>query len=184
MSRFSGKYDLADELFMTATHVNKDNPNIIESDELESFIKFKEQTKGVIYQSFLLELNKYNIDREIKRNPLLKKIEKNKKTIYEYIGTEYKSLKSLNKNGYLAKREIHFDNFIDIIPYLSYIVSISIYDEGKRYICITNESLPDIFEKNCRKFGSEYDDIHNYRKTLQKYYYEIIQKYGDKVLDE
>lgn len=192
MSRFSGKSDLADTIFMQKMYpIYPGNPNSpLTSDEMECFNIFKEKTGGRIHQHFSLELSESNIDFEIKNvnNPnILSKREvpwgdgkehRTKKYVYIYWGKEYNSIKELNKKGYYATKSIGFNTLLDIIPYYPYIVSfMSGGEDGKLFIVISGQSYVDHQEEEARKYGYDTEMTNYYRTALQEHYVEVVNNY-------
>lgn len=195
MSRFSGKSDLADTIFMQKMYpIDSNNPHSpLISDEMECFNIFKEKTKGVIHQHFKLELNEMNIDKEIEivNNPrMLSKKEipwedgkehRTKKYVYIYWDKEYNSLKELNKKGYYSTKKIKFDTLLDIIPYYPYLVSFMSSDDETMFVVISVESYVEHSYEEFRKFGSEPSMYDFYRKELQNHYIEVVNTYFKEV---
>lgn len=119
MSKFSGKCDLYDHISTLKTYPDPENSNRSISNFDECFKIFKERTNGIIYKYAKVELTKYNVDKFIAIDKLLsKKVDEKGKTIYIYWNKEYKTLKALNKKGYIATMPIYFNSLYDIAEYL------------------------------------------------------------------
>lgn len=151
MSKYTGKCDLYDHVFMIGCRGTTDDMS-----ELEKFEIFKKRTGGVIYTHFPLELTKFNIDNEIKlvNNPDV--LSRNEDGTYTYYLTKYKNLKQLNKHKYYAVKEIHFDDILDLFPYLTHIISMMGSDENSEHIYITYQDYNTMREEESRLFGHEY----------------------------
>ena len=173
MSKFSGKCDLCDHVYMG------------EGSEDELFEKFKKRTGGKLYQKFVLRLTPYNIDYEVAHNNFLEKVEENGKTKYRYFSKVFPTLKSLNKHGYWATRTIYFDRKIDLIPYYPYIIAMSYYSDEKAIIFIANESFIDQEEKLLREYKSigdreESPMVNYYRRALADEYIKVVKEMLEK----
>lgn len=128
MSRFSGKCDLYDHVFMKE-----------ESDE--EFNKFLKKTKGKIYRKIPLKLTRGNIKGELARDP--KRFYKNKDGGYTYNGIFYKTLKELNK-VYHVLQEITIKDKIDLVKYYPYIISFMYASTEREFIVISEMSYPEM----------------------------------------
>ena len=167
----AGKCDLYDHVYMIGS---RDTTKYMTKQEM--FDVFKQRTNGTIYQSIRVPVTKFNIDLLLENNKFLKKTENN---TYEYFGTEYKTLKQLNKVGVFYKREIHFDTMLDLVPYLPYIISIMTSDENGEYIEIGEHSYIDQQYLENLKYG--YDSSKTWKfnmKRLQEEYIETIKNMG------
>lgn len=192
MSSYTGKWDLFDHIITLGT---KDKPkynNKLEY-ELYCFNLFKQRTGGVIYQKFKLELNPFNIDKEIlDRNNdfILSKTERkiykpDKRTksgqrvvteyTYTYLGEDYSSLEELNNRGYYALKRIHFSSIFDIIPYYSFIISVLSSDEFSETIYISNVDYNDKTYFSFRESGIDTDSIENRKNNLITHFVEMAR---------
>lgn len=172
MSSYSGKCDFYDEIFAFGDGTDK-----------EKFEKFLKETKGVVYQSFLMELTERNIEAEIKRRnqPLVLSRElirekKDKfgndksKYSYTYYGHKYHSLAAINKIGYYALKEIRINDIVDAVPYFPYICGVVAHDkeEGNLYIQLSQESHIETREREARNCGMDYSCGDYYREKLKE----------------
>ena len=182
MSRFCGKFDLYDTIYMTSGEETDD----------DLFEKFKKRTGGKLYQNFKLKLTDYNIDKEIesKNNPKLlskiehvkevddKRVKSGKRTVksytYIYFGKEYKSLAEINRQGYYATRTINFEDKLDLVPYYAYIVGVHASDPESETVVIGNESYVDQVERSFRENGLDTNGLDYYRKALKKEYIRVV----------
>lgn len=177
MSKFSGKCDLYDHVFMIGCKGTAD-----EMSELEKFEIFKQRTSGLLHQSRKLYLEKWNVDYEIeyRNNPaILRKEKVNGRTKYFYYGKAYSSLKALNKVGYYTDFLIYFDTILDLVPYYPYIIAICASDQEGEYIEITKHShVEDELMEPWRKIKYGKDSIHSYYKEqLNKELIRIVKEY-------
>lgn len=191
MSKYSGKYDLCDHIFMQKMYpVYPGNPNSsLTSDEMECFLIFKQRTGGKIYQHIPLELNEFNIDHEIEvvNNPAhLSKREvpwedgkkhKTKKYIYTYWGKDYKTLRGINKRQYYSIKEIRFETLLDIIPYYPHIISMSSSSSESEHVVISSDSFVERQYEGGRAFGHESLMYDYYKRELQNHYIEVVREY-------
>ena len=193
MSSFSGKCDLYDTMSMCALHPSKDNHNVLVSDDLEAFEVFKKETDGVIYQPVKIELNDYNAEMECKRNKSFlsreehieevpdKRCKSGKKIhkyyTYRYFGREM-TLEQINKQGYWTKKEIHFDDILDLVPYFPYIIGVMAVDNEnhKRYVEISDHSYVDEKENDLLQSGIKSETAKYYRQRLKEKYKELVRR--------
>ena len=165
---------------------------VLYSDELECFEIFKENTGGVIHQHKLVKVTESNQDFVAKQckyftfdtipNPDPSSKKKPKYT-YKYFGTEYPTLKALNKHGVYITIDIHFDTLLDIIPYYPYIVCMGAYSNGREEIIISAES--EVISR--RDESLEYGHLNGWEsdtKRLQQHYLEVCKNYYLYKLDE
>lgn len=175
MSKFSGRCDLYDHIYMIGCRGTDNNTS-----EKERFEIFKKRTGGLLHQRVLFNLDKYNIDKEIEiinNEKILCKKKVNNRYRYYYFGEEYKTLKALNKRGYYCTIDLPFDTMLDLVKYYGYIISSMASDEDSEYIYITNESEIDekrkhqyFRENNQNKFYGEYELNEEYIRLVKKYY--------------
>ena len=172
MSKYTGKCDLYDHVFMIGYHGTTD-----EMTELEKFEIFKKRTGGVIYTYFPLELTKLNIDNEIKmvNNPDI--LSKNEDGSYTYFFTKYKKLNQINKRGYYAIKEIHFDDILDLFPYFTHIISSMGSDENTETIYITYQDYNSMKEEEARLLGYERFGTSFMKKYIKEDLIRIIKEY-------
>lgn len=171
MSRLTGKCDLYDHIFMIGSKGTMKDMSMVEKFEV-----FKKRTGGVIYTKFPLELNSVNINNEIElvNNPDI--LSRNADGTYTYYYTNYKTLKQLNKHGYYATKEIHFDDILDIFPYLTHIISMSSSDPYRETVYITYEDYNTQKEEEFRLFGSNYNtDL--FKKSVKEELIKIVKEY-------
>lgn len=201
MSQFSGKCDFYDHFSSHAMHPRPNNPMVLESNDIEAFEIFKKKTGGVIYRNVRIDLTKYNIEYELKTNPLLERkteeikyIAEDKKSQnsdnqkrektkvidhYFYCGREM-TLKQINKLGYTKKVEIHFDTIYDLIPYFPHLVSSCFSSRDKEIVTITEYSFADEEEKEMYKYGIKNTLGDHYRKELAKYWIKTVKSEEEK----
>lgn len=175
MSRFSNRSDLYDHIYMIGCKGTDCNTS-----EKEKFETFKKRTNGLLHQRVLFNLDKYNIDREIKiinDERILCKKKVNNKWRYYYFGREYKTLDSLNKRGYYCTIDIPFDTMLDLVKYYGYTISSMGSDVNSECIYISNESEIDerrksqyFRENNQNKFYGEKELIDEYIRLVKEYY--------------
>ncbi len=188
MSRFSGKCDLYDNLFL-GRHSTED--------ELENFKIFKERTDGTLYQWIKIHLTKWNIDTEIaiRNNPHILSKTEHKEVVkdrrcksgfrevtyytYNYYGTEYKSLEEINQRGYTSIRKIYFNDILDLIPYYPYIIVTMSCDNtiNKDTVFIDSEPYYERHYKELRQSGLDTRYIDRYKELLKEHYLQCYEKY-------
>ena len=208
MSVFSGKCDLFDHMSGLGGWFNedgkpvefgdKDTPRYF-SDEYKDFLEFKRRTNGTLHQHKKIEVTNDNLkfikehckefdytkyairveDKRVKEGHKYKHI-----CTYEYWGTEYTSLKELNKKGVYITIDIHFDTILDLIPYYPYIVSASFTstnDDGTKsaYVVISKEPFP-IRERDEFLQNGWNNCWESYARRLQEHYIEVVLKYFNK----
>lgn len=150
MSEFSPRCDLADHIFSIGCKGTTD-----EMSDNEKFEIFKKRTNGVIHMSLPYKLTDFNIEEEVERvnNPKILSFKEETKMIsdkrckngyrqkkirtYFYYGSEYKSLKDIS---YYAKIDIHFDDILDLVPFLGCVISLLASDTNDEYVCIAPKS--------------------------------------------
>lgn len=210
MSRFSGKCDLADHVMMEVMRNAKGElydftrDSVGYSDPYECFLKFKEATGGVIYQSVVIpEVNRFNADfvakkvndfniiehsEEVpdKRAKTGKRVKKYR--TYEYFGKPI-TLKELNKKTHLCyRKKIHFNTLLELIPYFPYIISMCSASEGKEIIYISNRPYYEEEEERAAYFGHEPTMREYYRKALVEFMATCTLKYynpeGHEIVEE
>lgn len=178
MSKFSGKCDLYDHVYMIGNSGDKT--------ELELFNEFKEATNGVLYQHIKVPIDKNNFDNLVEsekatygdKYDLKYCLGKDNEGNYYYYGKKFRSIKTLAKNfDYYMRKEIHFEKFIDLIKYYPYLISMSSSykdDDGKRHstIYITNDSYIDIHENEMLVWS-----LHSKHKIYDYYRNELINEY-------
>lgn len=193
MSFCSGKCDLYDTMSMCALHSSEKNSNTLVSDDLEAFEVFKKETGGVIYQPVKIELNDYNAKMECERNKSFlsreehieevpdKRCKSGKKIkkyyTYKYFDKEM-TLAQINQMGYWTKKEIHFDDILDLVPYFPYIISVMFGDSAnkKRYVEISSRSYVDEMEEELIQSGIKSNMATHYRKALKEKYIELVHR--------
>lgn len=193
MSRFSGVCDLFDHIMMEKTY---DKGRYLVSDELECFNIFKEKTKGVIHQHKEVEVSEYNQKfveehceffeviphTKIVEDKRLKNKQKEVTTYtYKYYGTEYKTLKELNKHGVYIVIDIPFDTLLDIIPYYPYVVTFCTSNNNEEVVYISEKS--EVERNSCYTYGWG-GSWRYYDKELQKHYLEVCKDYFLYKIDE
>lgn len=189
MSVFSGKCDLFDHISFEKMY---NNGSYKVSDELECFEIFKKRTGGKIYQHYLVKVTELNQDKvkdyckdfdftKIETKVPDKRMKEGFKIItsytYTYYGTEYKSLKELNKHGVYIEQEITFNTLLDIIPYYSYVIAFSASDENSEHVVIANESYPMSEFNDGLKYGTFFRFPNWENQRLQEHYIEVCKKY-------
>ena len=177
MSRYSGRCDLYDHVFMIGCRGTDDSMS-----EIEKFNIFKQRTGGILHQSRTLVLEKWNVDYEIEyiNNPaILRKENIKNRWYYFYYGKKFASLKALNKYGYCTDFKIHFDSIIDLVPYYPFIISVMACDDKGEYVCITNYSEVDYeLMQPWRKIKYANDSVQNYYKDeLRKELIRVAKQY-------
>lgn len=193
MSFCSGKCDLYDTMSMCALHPSEKNSNTLVSDDLEAFEVFKKETGGVIYQPVKIELNDYNAEMECERNKSFlsreehieevpDKRSKSGKRIKKYYTYKYfdkeMTLAQINQMGYWTKKEIHFDDILDLVPYFPYIIGVMFGDSAtkKRYVEISSRSYVDEMEEELIQSGIKSNMATHYRKALKEKYIELVHR--------
>lgn len=177
MSKFSGKCDLYDHVFMIGSR-----DTTADMSELEKFEVFKQRTEGKIYQSRKLTLEKWNIDYEIQYidNPnILRKEKENGRWKYYYYGKKFASLTALNKYGYYTLFTIKIDTLLDLIPYYPYVISILVCSDSSDYIqiCSTSQVDSELMEpwRKVKYDGDSY--FYHYRDALRDELIRVAKEY-------
>lgn len=180
MSFVSGKCDIYDLIY---SHCRSNNWE----DKKKAFDIFKEETGGKLYQNITIELNPWNLDKEIEyiNRPefLSKEVEviqvpdkrcksgfKTKEKVFvKYLG----ELIPLEKKPKVCVRKvIYFEDMIDLVPYYPYIVSsYGRYEKDGKLVCrvtISKESYLDDRYLERRKLGGDISYLEHYRKNLKE----------------
>lgn len=180
MSFVSGKCDIYDLIYASCRNNDWEMKK-------KAFEIFKEETGGKLYQNLIVELNPWNLDKEIEyiNRPefLSKEIEviqvpdkrcksgfKTKEKVFvKYLG---KLIPLEKKPKVCVHKVIYFEDMIDLVPYYPYIVSSygrSVKD-GK-IVCsvtISKESYLDSRYLDTRKLGGDISYLEHYRKNLKE----------------
>lgn len=174
MSKFSGRCDLYDHIYMIGCKGTDNNTS-----EQEKFEVFKRRTDGMLHQRIRFELDRFNIDTEIEivnNESILSKKKVNKKWRYYYLGEEYKSLKALNKRGYYCTVDIGFKTMLDLVKYYGCIISSMVSTEDSEYIYIQTE--PEVDEKRRHQWFRKNKMIRFYSEdALTEEYIRLVKKY-------
>ena len=182
MSRYSGRCDLYDHIYMIGQN---DKTSM-----RECFDEFKKATKGQIYQYYPFKLTRWNIEREADLNPALvinrstKRIPDKRTKLgyrevnadtYTYWFKEYKSIDELNKHGYCGIRIIKFDDMLDLIPYYDYVIASCACSPDSQIVYLASESENTERERSWRENGFETDDLlDDRRKAFKEAYIKLI----------
>lgn len=180
MSRFSGKCDIYDLIYSSCRSNDWEMKKT-------AFEIFKEETGGKLYQNLTVELNAWNLDKEIEyiNRPeyLSKEVEviqvpdkrcksgfKTKEKVFvKYLG-ELIPLES--KPKICVYKVIYFEDMIDLVPYYPYIVSsYGRYVKNGKIVCrvtISKESYLDNKYLDNRKLGGDISYLEQYRKNLKE----------------
>ena len=159
MSLLTGKADLYDHVFMIGTRGTTDAMTL-----QEKFNLFKERTHGVLHQSVKVMLTKYNINYFLERDK-----EKLQKVAdgYVYFGKLYKTLASLNKQGFYTFREIRFNDMLELFPYLGHIITTMASTGDGEFIFISEHDYNVERELECLQAGLDYE-VSQYTKDAYK----------------
>jgi len=160
---------------------------------MRDFIAFKKRTGGVLHQHKAIKVTPWNYEdverltegkfKAIPHTKVVpdkrKKSGKREETYYTYLywGTEYNSLKELNKHKVYITIDIHFDTLLDIIPYYPYIVSAACCNDGKESVFISSKSFVDEERDRHLEYGNYSDYWQSYKKDLQEHYKEVVLRY-------
>ena len=201
MSIYSGKCDLYDHIAGLGGWYNRDGKpvsfndpdvHVFYSDEYRDFLEFKKRTNGTMYQHKKVVVTEWNQDeiakkldnfkviehKEVVVDKRVKTGEKEKVTYtYKYYGREYKSLKELNKHGVYVTMEIHFETLLDLIPYYPYLVSMSMSNDGRETVVLSQESFVDSERDEHYEHGYFSEFWEYYKKSLQDHYRDIVLTY-------
>lgn len=158
MSKFTGKCDLYDHIYMIGSKGTDDSMT-----DLERFEVFKQRTGGKIYQTIPVELTKFNIEYFLANDEQLVKTSDG----YQYWGKTFKTLKQLNKHGYWTKRTIEFETMLDILPYVGNIISLLLSNEGHETVFISRKSYPEMRYDESLEYGHPRDCSLEFRRSLQ-----------------
>ena len=195
MSSLTGKCDLFDHLSMEALH-DVPNSNIRVSDIMECFKIFHKNTGGVIYQHKKVKVTPYNQDLVAQKcdnfeiithteeipDRRTKTGTKTKTTYtYKFWGKEYTSLSELNKHTVWIKTEIRFNNLLELIPWLPYIIAEGAYTIDKEVIYIGKHNYAERHYEEMLNYGYDSELIHDYRARLAKLYWEVSIRYYNPV---
>lgn len=211
MSRYSGRFDLADHISGLSGWSDK-NGNKVDNtysgprygNEWEDFLVFKKQTNGVLHQHKKVVVSEWNQEQiknlcsqfdftehtKIIKDKRLKSGEREEKYFtYTYYGKEYSSLKELNKKGVYITIDIKFDTLLDLIPYYPYIISVACHNEEGAYIVIGDRPQYLRERDNSLSSGGRVSNYwQSYAKKLQDHYREIVLNYynpeGREVIEE
>ena len=152
-----------------------------------AFEIFKEETEGKLYQNITVELNPWNLDKEIKyiNRPefLSKEVEviqvpdkrcksgfKTKEKVFvKYLG---KLIPLENKPKVCVHKVIYFEDMIDLVPYYPYIVSsYARYEKDGKLVCsvtISQNSYLDYSYLEKREVGGDISYLEHYKKNLKE----------------
>lgn len=168
MSMLTGKCDLYDHVYMIGTRGTNDEMSM-----KEKFNIFHKRTGGKLYQSIKIELNKRNIEFYLEKDKnKLKKTEEG----YEYMGDTYKNLSQINKRGFYTDRVIEFDDMLELLPYLGYIIASAVSDSEKEIIYISKNEYNVERELEAMKLG--------YERSFPKYHKEAYKDLVKEILGE
>ena len=153
----------------------------------KAFEIFKEETGGKLYQNLTVELNAWNLDKEIEyiNRPeyLSKEVEviqvpdkrcksgfKTKEKVFvKYLG---KLIPLEKKPKVCVHKVIYFEDMIDLVPYYPYIVSsYGRYVKDGEIVCsvtISKESYLESSYLDTRKLGGDISYLEHYRKRLKE----------------
>lgn len=198
MSHFSGESDFYDTLCGIKMY---DKGNYYASDEFECFEIFKQQTGGIIYQTYPVKVSSYNLTfvanhcdhfsytktTKIVRDKRYATGEKEiTEYTYTYFDKTYTNLKDLNKQNVFVTIGIHFDTIFDLVPYYGHNVVAMTFskDTNKRVVVISNDSIPSTLFRNELMHGlcAPYPDY--FIKNLTSHYLDLAQKYYFKDLEK
>ena len=164
MSRLTGKCDLYDHIF---TIGSKGTTN--EMSMKEKFDIFHKRTNGEISQHVKVDLNKHNIDFFLEREKAkIQKVDKG----YNYYGRFYKTLDQINREGFYTSRKIYFDDMLELLPYLGYIIACGAFSGDKEYITLSQHEYNVQRELEALKNGYEF----NFPKYHKKAYKNLIKE--------
>lgn len=180
MSFVSGKYDIYDLIYSHCRYNDWE-------DKKKAFEIFKEETGGKLYQNITVELNSWNLDKEIEyiNRPefLSKEVEviqvpdkrcksgfKTKEKVFvKYLG---ELIPLENKPKICVHKIIYFEDMIDLVPYYPYIVSsYGRCEKDGKFICNVNISKESYLESrylDTRKLGGDVSYLEHYRKKLKE----------------
>lgn len=191
MSCLSGKSDLYDTVCL-CDPTPDEGEGCVGYDLYRGFDEFYRKTGGFIHQKIKIEVDDYDIQSEIARG--VKTLERWVKTVerddkrtksgkrmvgiphYKYYGKEC-SLSDINHMGYYITRDIQFDNLIELLPFLPYIVGVLASDPDGMYVEIGEESYSEHYAKKLVCFGNNSLLDHYYRKELADLYKEVCKHY-------
>ena len=184
MSRFTGRCDLYDHIYMIGQNGKTKE---------ECFEEFKAATGGKMTQIIKIKLTPWNVEKEAAKNGFLKintitKEVPDKRTkagtrtvvshTYEYLGKTYNSLEDLNKKQqYYGRKVIEFNDMLDLIPYYGYcIASVACSkDPISQTVCLAAESEIDERERSWMEGGFDTQDMLNdFRDQIRQEYIDII----------
>ncbi len=182
MSRYSSKCDLFDFMMMS------------DGDELKAFEIFKKETGGVLHQHRKVTVTELNRDWVAKHSQLTWREEefvktlKNGKTrkaintVYRYWGSEYPTLKKLNKKGVYVTIDIPFETILDLIPYYPYAIAACSHGDGKSLIVLADKPEPDSrFDAQLsRGYCDEPRFPSYYKGELQAHYIDVVNRLSGK----
>ena len=191
MSRLSGKSDLYDTVcFCDPTP--EEGKGYRNYDLYRGFEVFKQKTGGMIHQKIRIQVDDYDIQREIERGTKTlvrwvetverddKRTKSGKRIIeiphYKYYGKEC-SLSEINRIGYYATRDIKFDDLLELLPFLPYIVGVMASDPDGMYIEIGQESYSEQHAKESVRYENSSFLDQYYRKELADLYREVCKHY-------
>lgn len=203
MSRYSGKFDLADHLSGLGGWFDQDGKPVkfgeasrYYSDEMLDFIEFKRQTGGVIHQHKKVTVSEWN-QEDVKNHCPGFNFTKHTRKIpdkrcrsgfreetyytYTYYGKKYGSLKELNKKNVYITIDIHFNTLLDLIPYYPYIVSACSYDsDSNPESCVFISEKPYPIEQRderLRTGGLIDNSFQHYQRDLIEHFRDVVLEY-------
>lgn len=186
MSSFTGTYDLFDTIMMRGEHDlqrNQDEDDL--AFEIRCLEHFAKRINYELHQSFKLDLNIFNIDKEIEtvNNPkILRKESREKVTqdkrcksgirtkeyyVYFHYDREYAKLEDIN---YYADRVIKIESPLDLVLYYPYCSAVHASDKTSEFIRLANKSELDERELSFRESGLDYTSCYEKKKRLMKHY--------------
>lgn len=163
MSLLTNKADLYDHVFKIGTKGTTDTMLL-----QEKFNLFKERTHGILRQNIKVKLTKNNIKYFLERDKdKLQKVDNG----YIYIGKLYKTLASLNAQGFYTSREIHFNDMLELFPYLGHIIAAMSSTADEEFIWISEYDYNVARELERLQAGLDYE-VSQYTKEAYK---EVLQ---------
>ena len=136
MSRFSGRHDLYDHIFMSLNNES----------EAQLFEEFKEKTKGVIYLIETVRIrHKHQAEQIAKLTPSFKIIkDSNNKTVYEYCGKKFRSIPQLkNQDIDIYNVPYHFEKLSDLVMFYPYEVMLSAGSDNGYFVHLCHKPTSD-----------------------------------------
>lgn len=165
MSKLTGKCDLYDHVYEIGSYGHPVNKK-------EKFEIFKQRTNGTIYMEVPVVLTKKNVKYFLEHDDRLSLTDKGE---YQYLRQIFRTLNKLNKFGYRYKRPIKFETMLDLVPYLSHVITFMVSNVEKEVVYITELPWHEQEYLDGLNYGYEHKFSPFYIRQLRNEYKEALE---------